>query len=102
MYIGTLTKIESDHERFRGDLVEGTFFELPTPGKPFFITGEPLDENADTREVFTSVVQSVTSHSSRKGIYIFSTKNSTFVIYVLLLSEHKLNSLLRRYKFLFY
>ena len=73
---GILRKISSNKNAIRteGD-IEGTFPIFPLVGHSFVLWAEPIDKNADFREITTSKITDVTIEGS---LYTFVTLNSIY------------------------
>ena len=71
-----LTKITSNHNRLRTDVIDGCFSEQPKIGSGFLFFSKPLDKVADGRIIKTSTVINV-YYGANKSI-IFETRNSVY------------------------
>lgn len=79
MYFLTLTKIHSEHNNLRTEIVKGYTQELPVAGESFVIfNDEPLAEWANHRCVTTSVVKHVEWDS--ESSLVFVTQNSVYAL----------------------
>jgi hypothetical protein len=71
-----LTKVESTHNIFRTDVVEGvTQLDYPVPGELFVMFSESLTDPEKIRFVQTSPIKEVVTDGSS---YLFKTVNSTY------------------------
>ena len=75
-----LTKIESNHNNLRTDIIEGITLELPEVGKSFVLAGKPLTPGTDIRLVTTTEIKNVEKIDNE---YKFKTLNSTYKLEVL-------------------
>lgn len=75
-----LTKIKSNHQNLRTDVIEGVTQELPVLGSSFRLIGESLTPGMDARFVHTTEIQFVEKMGNG---YIFNTANSTYKLEVL-------------------
>lgn len=84
MYKGTLKKIETlpeagtrvgEHPLRTTDMA-GDAFRLPQVGLSFWIEGEPINPEADYRQVVTSEVREIVK--DEPGVVVFKTLNSLY------------------------
>lgn len=75
-----LTKIKSNHQNLRTDVIEGVAIELPEKGKNFTLVGPPFVDGANCRVVTTTEIQSIECLDSE---YLFHTLNSSYKLEVL-------------------
>jgi len=78
MYNVKLTKIRSNHNNLRSNVIIGKTNELPTVGEGFQMLSEGLDFGV--RHVWTSPIQHLEKIDS---IYQFNTANSVYKLEVL-------------------
>ena len=79
MYDCTLTQLESTHDNVRTRQIVGKCDELPTVGKMFYMTSEPLDPGYAVRLFKSSPVQDVLM-TERVDTIRFRTENSQYVL----------------------
>lgn len=72
-----LTKVRSNHQNLRTDVIEGACIDLPTVGKGFVLVGEGLEFG--NRLVTTTPVEKV---EQMENEYLFHTRNSTYKLEV--------------------
>lgn len=81
-YIGTLTKIQSNHSNLRTDEIKGRFNKLPTINSYFTIYGESLTSPGNgVRIVSTSEILKIVSEKELSDGYecmTFHTQNSVY------------------------
>lgn len=75
MFEVTLTKIESNHQRLRDDVITGLAPELPVAGSQFFMYRDSEYKEGYTRYIRTSTVQKV---MPREDELIVQTENSLY------------------------
>lgn len=71
-----LTRIESNHNNLRDDVIVGQTFKLPTVGERFSMVGEPRDPEASGRVIWTTTVRDVIDDGI--GGCTFKTTNSVY------------------------
>ena len=81
MHKVTLTKIESNHNNVRSDVIEGECVRLPAIGEPFTMAAKPLDPDASFRWFCSTRVTNVT-FGNGKDEYLFRTLNSLYKLKV--------------------
>jgi len=75
-----LTKVESNHNNLRTNEIEGLTLELPTVGKGFNMSGEPLDKAMSVRVINTTEIKEI---EGSENDFTFKTLNSTYKLKVL-------------------